>query len=290
MLGGYWGNDIDIVQPYTKYSKLYSFSQPKKRDPYGEYYNYDISGAGFLGTPSDLEGIKEPGVSYNPYAGFFEQYDLINKRGTKTKFTTYQGLAEQYINDFDNMVEGVNKYSGFYIGRYEISGTEEKATVKPGKVLDGINWYEAYNACMTFDNQYIESGMIYGALWDATMQWLMKSGYQVGYTGEDYNGWGIYLYEDVIIKNGKTRLELLLHKDTEPITGRTSYSKSNNIYDLSGNCEEWVPEVSNFDRVLRGGTSAAGGDSGYTYAAARRAVDPSYSDVYYSSRPYFYIK
>ena len=192
---------------------------------------------------------------------------MINKRGTKTKFTTYQGLAEQYINDFDNMVEGVNKYSGFYIG-----------------------WYEAYNACMTFDNQYIESGMIYGALWDATMQWLMKSGYQVGYTGEDYNGWGIYLYEDVIIKNGKTRLELLLHKDTEPITGRTSYSKSNNIYDLSGNCEEWVPEVSNFDRVLRGGTSAAGGDSGYTYAAARRAVDPSYSDVYYSSRPYFYIK
>ena len=56
---------------------------------------------------------------------------------------------------------------------------------------------------MTFDSNYVTSGMVYGTLWNAICSWLAKSGYNVGYTGETESGYGNYFYEDVFIKNNR---------------------------------------------------------------------------------------
>ena len=50
------------------------------------------------------------------------------------------------------MSDSVKKYHGFYIGRYELTGTLDNPTVREGKVLTDLqdeagNWYGLYKAC-----------------------------------------------------------------------------------------------------------------------------------------------
>jgi type II secretory pathway pseudopilin PulG len=230
---------------YTKYSKLYSFSSARTRDPYGTFYahgNAINGGKGTLVKPSTSGGYREPAILVDTTYGETKYYNTINQRGTKTKFTNVTGVASQYITDYNNMVTSVDKYKGFYIGRYELTGSEENGKEKRGKGMDTpINWYQQYNSCMTFDNNYVTGCMIYGTLWDTTLQWLAKSGYNVGYTGEPKSGYGNYFNEEIFIQNDNTKIVVKKSKSaTQLETGQVSYTKSNNIYDLTGNAIEWT--------------------------------------------------
>ena len=276
---------------YTKYSKLYSFSSAKTRDPYGTFYLEDNSKTGVLGKPSTTIGYREPTLVTNETYGDTKYYNTINQRGTKTKFTNVTGVANQYIIDYNNMVTSVDKYKGFYIGRYEISGSESQGIEKVGDSLTNLNWYQLYNACMTFDSNYVTSGMVYGTLWNAICSWLAKSGYNVGYTGETKSGYGNYFYEDVFIKNNNTTVIIKKSGVSEKLkTGQVSYTKSNNIYDFSGNCYDWTQEGLYADRRVFGGGGYMNHNQNYTYASNRNFDAPSNSHVSYSSRPYFFIK
>ena len=119
-------------------------------------------------------------------------FSSINKRGTNDNCANLTEVATQYINDYNNMVTSVDQYGGFYIGRYEITGNVGSPTEKAGEPMVDQNWYTFYNQCMTFGkknnngNIITESGMIYGALWDATMQWLAKNDIDVGHV--DWSG------------------------------------------------------------------------------------------------------
>ena len=147
------------------------------------------------------------------------------------------------------MVASVDNYGGFYIGRYEITSNGEK----PGTSLN-TTWYNFYNQCLTYGTDYTESGMIYGCLWDATMQWLTTANYSVGYTGNTYSGYGNYQKEAVKVNNGDVTITVKAQGTSQKLaTGQTSYTKSNNIFDLSGNCWDWTQEASDTrDRVYRG--------------------------------------
>ena len=235
---------------YSKYSKLYSFLD-KTREDYGTFH-YSGTTTGTLTTPADTLGFREPAILDDIFYGEAGgKYSLINQRGTEIKFTNVTDVATQYVNDYNNMIESVDKYGGFYIGRYEITADGEK----PGDSLSGtylgenVTWYYLYNKCMTYGTDYTESGMIYGTLWDATMQWLAKSNYSVGYTGNTTSGYGNNYYEAVIVNNGTTAITLKTSGTSHKLqTGETSYTKSNNIYDLSGNCEDWTQEACNGGR------------------------------------------
>ena len=57
-------------------------------------------------------------------------------------------MAEAFTADYANMIASIEKYGGFYIGRYELSNEgvqKEKAT------LTNKNWYELYKKCMTLN-------------------------------------------------------------------------------------------------------------------------------------------
>lgn len=80
--------------------------------------------------------------------------------------------------------------------------------------------------------------------------WLAKSGYSVGYSGETKSGYGNYANEDIKVNYEKTTIVVKQSgKEQKLLTGQTSYTKSNNIYDLSGNFYEWTQEV--YDTYLR---------------------------------------
>ena len=185
------------------------------------------------------------------------------------------------------MVTSVDSYLGFYIGRYEITANGEK----PGDSLTNENWYSFYNKCMEFDDEYVTSGMIYGTLWDATMQWL-SSKYDVGYTGNTTNGYGNFYYETITVGTEDTIIIIQSGRGGKKLqTGQISYTKSNNIYDLSGNCYDWTQELKDYDyRVLRGGNYYTT-SSDYSYADSRYTnSSPIATNAYYSTRSHLYIK
>lgn len=276
---------------YSKYGKLYSFSQPKIRDEYGIFYRAGNSELSTLGTPSEAVGYREPAILTDSAYGEVTYYDSINKRGTVNKCKSVEEVATQYISDYNNMITSVDQYNGFYIGRYEISGSETQGREKSGEALTDLNWYQFYNACMTFDNEYVTSGMIYGTLWDATMQWLAKSYYSVGYTGNTTSGYGNYQMEEIDVKDNKVTIIVKLSGISEKLqTGQTSYTRINNIYDLSGNCYDWTQEAQNGDcRVLRGGYYFTN-DNLYTCSSYRGTYYPTLFYDRISSRPCLYIK
>lgn len=275
---------------YTKYGKLYSFSAPKQRDDYG-------SGGIKVSPPSWNMNYREPAYLIDTNDGEAKHYKDVYIRGTDTKFSDLTSLVTQYRDDFENMVESVEKYHGFFIGRYEVTGNEQEATMKRGSVLDGKNWYVQYNACESFDkkNENITSCMMYGSLWDTTMQWLAKSDFPIGKPSseaEEIVNYGNYCDEAVSVKNRNTTI-VVKNSGTAKnmLTGQTSYTRMNNIYDLAGNHNEFDQEAFSWNcRGIRGGSFNTT-DKTKLFAAYRSGKFPVWGigkDI--SSRPQFYIK
>ena len=272
---------------YTKYSKLYSFMD-KTRENYGTFHPYGTS-KGTLSRPSTTSSPQYREIAILTHNSYGEtgKYNLVNNRATGTAFSNVTDVATQYRDDYDNMVASVDNYHGFYIGRYEITSNGEK----PGTALTNTNWYTFYNQSLTYGTDYTESGMIYGCLWDATMQWLTTANYSVGYTGNTYSGYGNYKTEAVKVENADVTITIKAKSISQKLaTGQTSYTKSNNVFDLSGNCNDWTQEASNTSyRVCRGGNFNGSGITN-TYSASRGWSDTSLTLDVISSRPHFYVK
>ena len=282
---------------YTKYSKLYSFVG-KTREDYGTFHPYAGYTGGKLGKPSVATGsmeYREPAILTNTSSGDVKYYNTINKRGTTNKFTNVTDLAQQYVTDYENIIGSIDKYGGFYVGRYEITKEgSNRATEKPGTALTGGNytWYTLYNECMTFGKENTESSMMYGTNYDQIMQWLAISGYDVGYTGETKTGYGNHYYEDVVVKDKNTMIIVKENNVEQKLeTGQTSYTKSNNIFDLSGNCNEWTQEASNtLYRIRRGGGYYRSvGVANQVMTSVRLTYTPAYAGASFSTRPMLYI-
>ena len=105
--------------------------------------------------------------------------------------------------------------------------------------------------------------MIYGCLWDATLQWLADSGISVGYS-ENNGEFGNYASNCVLVSNGATTVNIKLvgtyvsgpgfwSGGRVLKTGQSSYTRRNNIYDLSGNYHDWTQEACDTNqRISRG--------------------------------------
>ena len=203
--------------------------------------------------------------------------------------------------DFKKMINSVEKYGGFYIGRYETGDlNQEVAVVQKGNTnISKVNWYTMYEKCKTLsdNNNNIETGMIWGNQWDRTMMWLMECNAKDETTGKskeevisDSSSWGNYYNATFQYTNSSgvtaTKNE---NSGTRIPTGSTEYTKANNIYDLAGNVYDWTMEAnSTIFRVLRAGSCYSTG-SGYP-ARYRYLSYPSFSDSYYGCRAALYIK
>ena len=171
----------------------------------------------------------------------------------------------QLEKEFNKMINSVEKYGGFYIGRYETGNLgKTKAVVRKGNTdINNQTWHIMYKKCkeLEIENTNVKTGMIWGNQWDRTLMWLMECNTQNIETGKskeevirDATSWGnfknvTFEYEDT---NGGT-----LSKDSDSSikipTGSTEYTKANNIYDLAGNIWDWTMEGGNYYRASRGG-------------------------------------
>jgi len=145
------------------------------------------------------------------------------------------------------MITSIQKYGGFYIGRYELSNEG----VQKGKTtLRNTNWYELYKKCVTLNaSGKVESRMIWGIQWDLTCDFISKKGEQKSITNS--TTWGNYNNStgDAAVMDGTTQ-----KYGSDQVTGYSEYWKANNIYDLAGNWWEWTQEAySTYGRAYRGG-------------------------------------
>ena len=230
-------------------------------------------------TPGTSSGYREPdlvagsGSSYDAKDTYYKT--ILGDTGTKEQ------LAELFADEYKAMIESVSKYGGFYIGRYELSGTVTEPTEKTGKTLTKTDWYNLYNACRSSKLQAsdkVKTQMIWGCQWDVTMNWLISSGAKTSdEVNKDSSTWGNY--KNYNTANNYTEGTAGYEKNAGSLqnTGSSENWKANNIYDLAGNCYEWTQEASNTSyRAGRGGSYYNYGS--YSPASFRSFSNPDYSD------------
>ena len=216
--------------------------------------------------------------------------------------TAYEFLSELEEN-FYATIKSIKEHGGFYIGRYETGGLSGTAVVRKMETdINNQTWYTMYEKTkeLSGTNDNAITSMIWGSLWDETLQWLVDSGAktsdgtQLTYEliASDSTKWGNYRNStfSYIPADATTPDETATKpRNTLIPTGSAEYTKVNNIYDLAGNVWDWTLEAySTSGRVLRGGYYY---DYGYNYPAADRYdYDPAYSIVNCGSRSALFIK
>ena len=215
----------------------------------------------------------------------YREPDLVtsfdkNEKFYKTAlgFDSTKAMAEAFTADYANMIASIQKYGGFYIGRYELSNEG----VQKGKAtLTNKNWYNLYKKCTTLNaSDKVESKMIWGIQWDLACDFISKKGEQKSITNS--TKWGNYNNStgNAAVMDGTTQ-----KYGSKQVTGYSEYWKANNIYDIAGNCWEWTQEaVSTYGRACRGGSYGNDGSSGPASYCNGVNADYSYgSDIRFSS-------
>ena len=231
-------------------------------------------------TPGTSSGYREPDLVVKNFNGN-DDYDtkieyyktILGETGTKEQ------LAQLFVDEYKAMIESVSKYGGFYIGRYELSGTVTEPTEKPGKTLTKTDWYNLYNACRSSKLQAsdkVKTQMIWGCQWDVTMNWLISSGAKTSdEVNKDSSSWGNYKGTSVKADDGTTEIKAS-GTSAKLNTGKTTFTMANNIYDLAGNLYEWTQEaIHTFGRASRGGYY--GNDGSDSPASVRIDNNPAFS-------------
>ena len=207
-------------------------------------------------------GFREPDI--------LSSYDDTNY--ATAGFSSLANMAETMVSDYEEMIASLEKYKGFYIGRYELTANGEKtgATQTCG---NGVNWYTLYKNCTTLAaGTKVKTRMIWGLQWDATCNWLASSGFSI----KDSSTWGNYNDNTATGHGNKQN------------TGYSESWKANNIYDLAGNYFEYTQEAyDTFHRASRGGDYSYDGSS---LPASYRSDDiPANTYSGYGSRPTLYL-
>ena len=177
-------------------------------------------------------------------------------------------------------IECVNKYKGFYIGRYEASENSEdvnKACTKRGV----LPWTEIVYDKMrrvaknTYaDNPSVISDITSSYTWDTLCEWISKSGYDI--------------YNSTTYGNYANNTEGTRQKS---LTGRNTKWVTNNIYDLAGNV--WEISTEEWGDIYDQNHSGRGGgfhNDGIEYPISCRVAEYDGAYSYIGFRIVLYLK
>ena len=300
--------------PVEDISKFYGTDANGKS--WGKIYNFttgtnssstfdEVTGT-FANNWSESNGVMS--ITRTSGSDSYREPDVLKTYDTPYYLKTYKVSEDSMLDfllrqqtDFKKMIYSVEKYGGFYIGRYETGDlNQEVAVVQKGNTnIASQTWYAMYEKCKTLsdNNNNIETGMIWGNQFDRTLMWLMECNAENSETGkskeeviDDSKSWGNYSNATFTYTNssGSTTTKNS-GSGTRIPTGSTEYTKANNIYDLAGNVRDWTMEAYGIDyRVYRGGDFSYNGT--YNPASGRFNNVPTYSYSSYGTRATLYIK
>ena len=287
------------------WGKLYTYSSSTTATARTRNNWSENSTSGEMGITNKTGSYREPDVvAYLKNIDMDYRYDKDSElQSYRDGIEQYQMLSQEMEESFYKMIESIKKYGGFYIGRYETGNLSQTEAVvkKMNKDINYETWYTMYEKCKSLAgiNENVETSMIWGSLWDETLQWLIESEAEIS-TGEkmtydliakDSTNWGNFHNAEFDYTNasGGTSTKNASSGTRIP-TGSTEYTKANNIYDLAGNVFDWTLEAhSVIHRVSRGGYyfyNGAESPAGYRYSA----YYPTSSGIADGCRSALYIK
>ena len=278
-----------------KWGKIYTFSSSTSSgyDEITGTQPYNWSESNGVMTISSKTNYREPDVVAKYSSTGYDMDSRLKTLGIGAK-TTHEFL-NQLEKEFNNMVASVEKYGGFYIGRYETGNINQDTPViqKGNTNISSQTWYNMYKRCKNIKgaNTNVETGMIWGNQWDRTLMWLIETGSKTKeQIADDSTSWGNYYNAtfEYVNSSGSTATKNEGSSTRIP-TGSAEYTKANNIYDLAGNVRDWTMEAySTISRVYRGGYCY---DNGGNYPADNRLNSyPTGSYSGYGCRSALYIK
>ena len=278
-----------------KWGKIYTFSSSTSSgyDEITGTQPYNWSESNGVMTISSKTNYREPDVVAKYSSTGYDMDSRLKTLGIGAK-TTHEFL-NQLEKEFNNMVASVEKYGGFYIGRYETGNINQDTPViqKGNTNISSQTWYNMYKRCKNIKgaNTNVETGMIWGNQWDRTLMWLIETGSKTKeQIADDSTSWGNYYNAtfEYVNSSGSTATKNEGSSTRIP-TGSAEYTKANNIYDLVGNVRDWTMEAfSTYGRVSRGGNCSYDGDD--NPADYRYYSSPTSSYYYYGCRSALYIK
>ena len=110
--------------------------------------------------------VGSDGASYDAKDKYYKT--ILGDNGTKEQ------LAQLFVDEYKEMIESIQKYGGFYIGRYELS---EAGVQKNQPTLTNTNWYNLYAKCKSLNaSDKVETQMIWGCQWDVTCNFIANKG------------------------------------------------------------------------------------------------------------------
>jgi len=259
-----------------KWGKIYTFSSSTSSgyDEITGTQPYNWSESNGVMTISSKTNCREPDVVAKYSSTGYDMDSRLKTLGIGAK-TTHEFL-NQLEKEFNNMVASVEKYGGFYIGRYETGNINQDTPViqKGNTNISSQTWYNMYKRCKNIKgaNTNVETGMIWGNQWDRTLMWLIETGSKTKeQIADDSTSWGNYYNAtfEYVNSSGSTATKNEGSSTRIP-TGSAEYTKANNIYDLVGNVRDWTMEAYiTYYRVYRGG--------GYNYSGDNDPADNRYS-------------
>ncbi len=247
--------------PVANPSEMYGRDENCKK--WGKLYNFDENGI----TPynwTEEDGVMS--ITATSGTGSYREPDVVSYDSSNSV-----NLA-QLETEFNNMIASVEKYGGFYIGRYETGNLSqtEAVVVKNNKDIADQTWYTQYNKSKgVAASSNVTTSMIWGCQWDAVMRWMWNQGGDKKTYTYDSTGKGNY-------------------SGPRKATGSDPEYAVNNIYDMAGNISDWTIEASiAYGRVFRGGDYDY--DASYGPASYRGISHPTSSYSYYGSRLALYM-
>ena len=161
-----------------------------------------------------------------------------------------------------NTIKSIEKYGGFYIGRYE-TGNLSRNTAgtipvvrRMNSTISNYSWYEMYPKMRNMStNPNIQTSMIWGSLFDETLEWIIETGDKARVeVSTDSTSWGNYNNSTLKYYNNNGGLTQTKSGYSILPTGSTERNSANNVYDLCGNVWDWTLEGDGSTRrYYRGG-------------------------------------
>ena len=251
-----------VPVPAANVSRIYSEDAYGRKS--GKLYDYNSEG-----RTTNTDGA-EPYVCLekNDTEQSFQNYNLYGY--TKSK------LYEEMQKNYEETIESIKIYGGFYVGRYETGDLSQRKPVcmQYKEDLTLQNWYTMYSkAQYVGGSASVKSMMMYGSLFDEILMQLQEKGLKNwDEIGVDSTSWGNY-YNAKYAYFGSADLKSPTWKEEGyfkvlPTGAKVGSDEDNwkrnlvyNIYDIAGNIWEWTQEGNNpSNRRTRAGSFAVNGD------------------------------
>ena len=228
-------------------------------------------------TPAQAASVENctQEVTINTY---FKELSTFREGNTATDLTAQNATARNLAEFISTSLAN----GGYYIARFEASGTASKITSKYNQaVLTGITQPNAAKAAREMYREIKEnnklvyaSDLVNSYAWDTAIIFIQT--YSTGTDASTYAS-----------KN----------KSTSFAKTGINNDKYCNIWDMSGNACEWTTEYSTKSSssdfspcVIRGGFCGAGNGGAYLSASDRNNTGTADSSSYYGLRPLLYVK